>query len=272
MLALSPFSALFLAFTAFSFVSSLPLDNGVATIQHMHASKTDHPAIADYQYVEGQLQVVITEIKAFNAVRPQTETFYRHTMETIESLRKANEELLNGPDLGFFDWTGFAPTLASLWIKIHQLAWAIEDKKSDINATKTNLVFYTLAKQAYKESVHMQEVLAKKQPGFVSTITSPLISEAVGKLKEIRDTFGPKDGDLEVVVVTAPENGEQPQQSQGDTPPWQQQPSQGYKSPQQSYQTQLNPQTSPQGLQSAQPITGFPSNPNAYQQNHSIMP
>jgi hypothetical protein len=258
------FSAYFLTLTSIGAVSSLPLNNDVAFHQHIQSSIDAHPALASYQYVEGQLQVVITEIKAFNSVNPRTETFYRHAMETIESLRKANDEIINGPDFGFFGWAGFSPTLASLWIKIHELSWAIQDKKNDITATKTDLVFYTLLKQAHEESERMKQAFQKKLPGYMATLTKPIISEAIGKLREVRDMFKPKEGDLDVVIVTTPYENVQPQQWQGSSPPWQQSGS-SPQVPQQAPSTVHQPPPSQQNQ-------GTPYSPIAYQQRPNPRP
>jgi hypothetical protein len=213
------------------FVSSFPLNHVITTSQPVKHSLIDHPAIADYAYVASQLSVVISEIQSFNVVNPRTEVFYRHAMETIETLRKADQEVLDGPDLGFLDWASFSPTLISLWLKIHQMAKAIQDKKGDIEATRTSLVFYSLLKQAHKESVRMKAGFARKLPSYMTKLTGGNIGEAVNKIEEVRDMFKPMGGDVDVVVITTSNNdGQQPQQWQGSN--WQNQ--QGSQAPPQN--------------------------------------
>jgi hypothetical protein len=187
--------------TLISLSFALPIDNAAIKSE---AQPNAHPAIATFNYVSNQLATVITEINQFDWRDPKTDRIYRHAMETLESLKRGNQEVKNGPELDFWGTSAFTPALLSLNLQMHSMANALNSKKSDIDKAGVGLVFYTLLKETYFDSVEMRVNFIQKMPSFLTSVTKPVIDEVVGVIEKARDYFKPAEGDLEVIVVTDP--------------------------------------------------------------------
>jgi hypothetical protein len=175
-----------------------PIDS-IKTTPHAPAA---HPAVATYNYVSSQLATVITEINQFDRQHPKTDALYRHGMETLETLRRANNEVATGADFDFWTTASFVPALASLRLQTSAMNRALQEKKDDIKAAGVDLVFYTLLKQSYDASYQMRAAVHGKMPSWISDLTKPIIDAAIETMAKARDTFKPAGGDVEVVVVT----------------------------------------------------------------------
>jgi hypothetical protein len=192
--------------TLLSLSFAFPIDSFVKS----ETAPKAHPAIATYNYVSNQLATVITEINQFDWRDPKTDRIYRHAMETLESLKKGNEEVKKGPELSFWDTSAFTPALLSLNLQTHSMATACQNKKADIDRAGAGLVFYTLLKATYFDSVEMRQNFIRKMPSYLTSLTKPIIDEVVGVIEKARDVFKPIEGDMEVVVVTDPRGTGQP--------------------------------------------------------------
>jgi len=166
------------------------------------ARPVEHPGVASYQYVSTQLATVIEEIKQFDWRNPNTELLYRHSMETLETLNRANRQVREGPELGYYSTTEFTPTLMRINYQIHSMTSAIKEKRVDIERAKVGLVFYTLLKQCYSSSIAMRKGFEDKMPKLTRTMTKPIIEEVIGNIGKARDWFIPPEGDVAVVIVT----------------------------------------------------------------------
>jgi hypothetical protein len=187
--------------TLISLSFALPIGNAAIKSE---TQRNAHPAIATYNYVSNQLATIITEINQFDWRDPKTDRIYRHAMETLESLKKGNQEVKNGPELDFWSTSAFTPALLSLNLQMHSMANALNNKRPDIDKAGVGLVFYTLLKATYNVSVEMRINFIQKMPLFLTSVTKPVIDEVVGVIEKARDYFKPAEGDLEVVVVTDP--------------------------------------------------------------------
>jgi len=192
--------------TLLSLSFALPIDHSVQS----ETAPNAHPAISTYNYASNQLATVITEINQFDWRNPKTDRIYRHAMETLESLKKGNEEVKKGPELGFRDTSAFTPALLSLNLQTHSMATACQNKKADIDRAGAGLVFYALLKATYFSCVEMRQNFILKMPSYLASLTKPVIDEVVGVIEKARDVFKPLEGDMEVIVVTDPRGTGQP--------------------------------------------------------------
>lgn len=184
-----------------------PIEN-VKPSPEAPAAPAAHPAVATYNYVSTQLATVITEIRLFDVRNPRTDALYRHGMETLETLKKANEEVFTGPEFDFWTTTSFLPALASLNWQIHQMRDALTEKKPEIETARVELVFYTLLKQCVDASSQMRSAVHGKMPKWISNMTKPMINEAIKTVEGARDLFKPSSGDVDVVVVSGDPNAD----------------------------------------------------------------
>jgi hypothetical protein len=214
----------FVLTTFISLSIALPFENATSIFNSTAAEK--HPAIDTFNYVSNQLATVVNEISLFTPDNPRTDILYRHAMETLESLRKGNLQIRDGPELDFWTTTSFSGVLLGLNLQIHQMTAALKKKKPEIDKVNVGLVFYTLLKQCYTDSFDMRKYFVAKMPSYLSAITQPIINEVVGNIESARDLFKPKDGDVAVVVVTEPS---------GPAPPFTTAPP-AYSSPPGTYQ------------------------------------
>jgi hypothetical protein len=185
-----------------------------------------HPAIASYNYVSVQLAVIIADIKTIQpASSLRIDVFYRHAQETLDSLKKANREMRDGPaKLDLTTIAGFTPPLVRLNFQIHSLASTLKTKQPEIGKGELSVVTYQLLKDSYVAAVDMRNLFIQKVPSYLTSISARIIDEVVSTLGSARDLFRPADGDVSVVIV-GPSN--QPNQ-QNQIQPWQQ-PSQPYQ-------------------------------------------
>jgi hypothetical protein len=88
-----------------------------------------HPAISTYNDASNQLATVIAEVKQFNWQMPRTDTLYRYGMETLETLRRGNREVGEGPGLDGWTTNTLTPALLALNSQTRQWAWALKDRR-----------------------------------------------------------------------------------------------------------------------------------------------
>jgi len=181
----------------FSLVSALPPNNAALTPAGIQA----HPAVQIYKYVADQLQVVITDIKLFEWQTPNTEAIYRHSAEALDTLRKANRLVKEGPELDGWTTLSFSMPLMNLNYQTHQMTSVIKDKYGDIHRADAGLIFYTLLKDTYNAAVEMRKCFVEKEPKYMSSASQGVINEVISNIASTRDTFRPKEGDVTVVVV-----------------------------------------------------------------------
>jgi hypothetical protein len=250
--------------TFFSLSSALPIHKRAAVENNQAPQAAPHPGIATLNYVSTQLATVIAEINQFDWRNPRTDTVYRHAMETLETLKRGNKELRDGPQLDILGTIAFGAPLISLNLQIHQMTAALKNKKPEIDKAKAELVFYSLLKSCYTDSLEMRKWFVAKQPSWISSITNPIIDEVVNNIAVARDLFKPKEGDMTVVIVTEPGRPNQ-QQSQ---------PQEYGQGPQGAPITTWGPNSNRQGSPSGQyqPLVPYNGYPEPYRSSDNSKP
>jgi hypothetical protein len=184
--------------TFFSLSCALPIVN----VASMPTGVQAHPAIHTYNDAANQLAKFITEVKQFNWKTPRTDIIYRQGIETLETLRRGNREVIEGPGLDTRATNTLTPALLTLNTQTHQMASTVKDRRSDIERGNAGLVVYSLLKQTYDVCADMRKYFVEKMP---RTIGTPIIDEMLNTISGARDIFKPAGGDVAVVVVTQPE-------------------------------------------------------------------
>jgi hypothetical protein len=187
-------------------------------------ANTDHPAISTFTRVTNQLQWLIPEIRQFDWQNPQIEALYHHAMETLDTLKKGNMEVRNGPELDMMTSFSFSSVLKTLSQQIRQMVTTLKEKKTDIDRAGVGLIFYSMLKSCYIDSLDIRASFALKEPVWMSPVNQGTIDDVIRQITEARDMFKPKEGDVDVVIVTNPNSLPPTNANQPGFPAYQYQP------------------------------------------------